>query len=238
MGLLQGNKRRASTESRREFPGRRLTVVHDGVLCGGVGECERAQGSLFVRGREPWCKPETDALGVDPAAATAELAQVLSRCPTGALSAQDNEGSALLEAPGPNQVTISNDGPLYLRGELAYPESQPAAPGLSRRAALCRCGHSKNKPFCDRAHRAAGFEDSGAVGSSGTGDGDPFSGPLEIKALENGPLILKGRFAIVAGTGRVAWSGQSTALCRCGQSQNKPFCDGSHAKAGFVCPAS
>lgn len=227
------DKSTGAERSRKEFPGRRLTVVHQANLCGKVGECERAQGSLFVPGRKPWCVPETERQGVDPAEATDELAHILSRCPTGALWAQDPNGKVLLEAPAPNQVSIANDGPLYVRGELKFEGVEGLSPGAARRAALCRCGASRNKPFCDGAHRALGFRDGGAVGSSGTGDGAPFSGELVIKPLQSGPLIFKGRFALVAGTGRVAWNGQSTALCRCGRSGNKPFCDGTHSSIDF-----
>jgi CDGSH-type Zn-finger protein len=45
---------------------------------------------------------------------------------------------------------------------------------------------------------------------------------------------VSGNLSLVAASGRVAWTGTKAALCRCGQSQNKPFCDGSHKAAGFV----
>ena len=104
--------------------------------------------------------------------------------------------------------------------------------GVRFRAALCRCGESKNKPFCDNSHREQGFRDQGAVGDVGPGH-DGAVGPLKIEAAKNGPLLLRGNVAIVAGSGRVAWKGARTALCRCGQSKNKPFCDGTHAQVGF-----
>jgi CDGSH-type Zn-finger protein len=59
-------------------------------------------------------------------------------------------------------------------------------------------------------------------------------GPLTIKHAKNGPLLLIGQFEIVASSGRGAWRGARAALCRCGRSQNKPFCDGGHAKADFT----
>ncbi|MEA3301973.1 MAG: CDGSH iron-sulfur domain-containing protein, partial [Pseudomonadota bacterium] len=60
-----------------------------------------------------------------------------------------------------------------------------------------------------------------------------IGGKLSIKPLPDGPLLVKGNLTIVSGTGRIAWRGSDTALCRCGASKNKPFCDGSHKKAGF-----
>ena len=67
-----------------------------------------------------------------------------------------------------------------------------------------------------------------------TGPGfEKAGGPLEIKRAPNGPLLLNGNFTIVTGAGRESWRGSKAALCRCGQSKNKPFCDGAHAAAGF-----
>ena len=58
-------------------------------------------------------------------------------------------------------------------------------------------------------------------------------GPLEVKRAPNGPLLLSGNFEIVSAGGQVTWSGTKAALCRCGASKNKPFCDGAHKEAGF-----
>ncbi|MET0679944.1 MAG: CDGSH iron-sulfur domain-containing protein [Burkholderiales bacterium] len=58
-------------------------------------------------------------------------------------------------------------------------------------------------------------------------------GPLAIRPIKNGPLHVKGNLTIVAGSGLERWHGAETWLCRCGQSKNKPFCDGSHKKVGF-----
>ncbi len=51
--------------------------------------------------------------------------------------------------------------------------------------------------------------------------------------LENGPLLVTGNLEIVSGTGRTINRVRKTALCRCGQSANKPYCDGSHTRVGF-----
>ena len=47
------------------------------------------------------------------------------------------------------------------------------------------------------------------------------------------PLLLKGTVTLVTASGREAWSGTRCALCRCGASKDKPFCDGSHRRIGF-----
>jgi CDGSH-type Zn-finger protein len=158
---------------------------------------------------------------------------VVRRCPTGALSAERADGAAAEQAEPTNRVVVSNNGPLFLRGELQIEGAADDMPAVQFRAALCRCGASKNKPFCDNSHEAAGFVDHGAVGETGPGTTDD-GGPLVVKGATNGPLLLSGNVSIVSASGRVAWSGTKAALCRCGQSANKPFCDGSHKAAGFV----
>ena len=209
----------------QRYPGASADVSWDGRLCIHVGECGRAQGDLFVAGRKPWCQP--DAVSV------ADVQDVVERCPTGALALHPNDGAPGEVAPPENVVVVSNAGPLYLRGDLRVDGAPDDMPGVRFRAALCRCGQSARKPFCDNSHEVAHFADRGAVGERGSGAlGDP--GPLEVRPVTNGPLLLSGPHTLMAASGRVAWQGRKSALCRCGQSKNRPFCDGSHRTAGFA----
>ena len=56
---------------------------------------------------------------------------------------------------------------------------------------------------------------------------------VEIFVLDNGPLIVKGEFSMIDGDKQPYPKQEQVALCRCGASSNKPFCDGAHVKAGF-----
>ncbi|MEB3233521.1 MAG: CDGSH iron-sulfur domain-containing protein [Leptolyngbyaceae bacterium] len=56
---------------------------------------------------------------------------------------------------------------------------------------------------------------------------------VTISVLDNGPAIVKGEFTVTDGAGNAYPKQNQIALCRCGASANKPFCDGAHAKAGF-----
>lgn len=61
-----------------------------------------------------------------------------------------------------------------------------------------------------------------------------MSDKVEIKVLENGPLLISGTATVTDAEGNVSETqGSMVALCRCGQSANKPFCDGTHKNAGF-----
>lgn len=208
-----------------DYPGEKITVRWDGRLCIHVGECGRAANALFEAGRTPWCQP--DLTGVD------DVADVVVRCPTGALTWVGSDPSVPPEtAAARNSIHVANHGPLYFEGDLQIDGAGDDMDGVRFRAALCRCGQSNNKPFCDNSHEADGFVDRGAVGTMEVG-GDPGPGTLTVRRAPNGPLLLSGPFTLYAGSGRVAQQGEKAALCRCGASKNKPYCDGSHRAAGF-----
>lgn len=207
------------------YPGEAIDVQWDGRLCIHIGECGRAEGDLFIGGRQPWCNPNLGG-------SAEEVAEVCQRCPTGALSYTRKDEGAAEQAPAENTVVVANDGPLYISGQLSIDGAAEDMAAVGYRAALCRCGASKNKPFCDNSHREIRFEDQGAVGSKGAASIEA-GGPLEVKRAPNGPLLVNGSFTIVSGSGRTAWRGTRAALCRCGESKNKPFCDGAHKAAGF-----
>lgn len=55
-----------------------------------------------------------------------------------------------------------------------------------------------------------------------------------IKVNNNGPYVLRGDFELVDADGNTFKTDEVIALCRCGQSDNKPFCDGTHKKVEFA----
>ncbi|APR78424.1 Hypothetical protein A7982_03771 [Minicystis rosea] len=104
---------------------------------------------------------------------------------------------------------------------------------INYRATLCRCGASKNKPYCDGSHHEVGFAASGEPPSGKTDMLAVRNGPLAIDPQVDGPLHVRGNLEITSGTGRVVTRVQEARLCRCGGSSTKPFCDGTHARIGF-----
>ncbi len=207
------------------YPGEKVDVTWDRRLCIHVSECTRAANDVFESGRKPWGEPDT--------ASPVEVAETVERCPSGALAYVRKDGGPAESPDVENTIVVSLDGPLLVRGELALEGAADDMPGTRTRAALCRCGASGNKPFCDNSHRGAAFRDGGAVGDAGEALTDA-GGRLGIVPSENGPYLLEGKVTLVTASGRRAWQGTETALCRCGHSESKPFCDGSHARVGFV----
>lgn len=207
----------------KDFPGNEIDVHWDKRLCIHIGECSYADNTLFQGDRDPWCVPDE--------VSRAEVREVCERCPSGALSYTDKHGEPE-QAADENTMTLVYNGPVYATGQLNIDGAEPDMAGVKYRAALCRCGASNNKPFCDNSHLQSGFQDFGALGNKGPGLSST-GGPLNIKSMPNGPLMVEGNLTIRAGSGRIAWQGEKAFLCRCGASKKKPFCDGSHKAAGF-----
>lgn len=210
------------------YAGTEIDVEWDSRLCIHIGECGYSQGDLFIAGRDPWCQP--DLVSAD------DTKEIVERCPSGALVCKSKAGQITETAATENSVTVSYQGPYFVKGDLAIEHSGNDMPGTQFRTALCRCGLSKNKPFCDNSHEGK-FKDYGAVGETGEST-KQTGGKLNIKPLQDGPLLLSGNVTIKASSGRIAWQGNNLALCRCGASKNKPFCDGTHKTIAFSTESS
>jgi CDGSH-type Zn-finger protein len=98
---------------------------------------------------------------------------------------------------------------------------------------LCRCGASTHKPYCDGSHTTEGFVASGEPAPVESAPLAQRDGPLLIEPLKDGPLHVRGNLEVITGTGKTVNRVTECWLCRCGQSDNKPYCDGSHRSAGF-----
>jgi CDGSH-type Zn-finger protein len=133
-----------------------------------------------------------------------------------------------------NTIVVTTDGPLECTGELSIVAMDGSPVATEAQTWLCRCGHSANKPYCDGSHQRVGFRDSTETRAAQVADNALEAGPLKVTLRTNGPLRLDGPFELLHPTiGRI-FAGRETALCRCGNSKNKPFCDGTHRQTGFV----
>ena len=211
----------------RAYQGTAIEVTYDLKRCIHAAECVRGLPAVFDSQRRPWVQPD--------AAAADALARVIERCPSGALHYNRRDGG-MAEAPTTlARVVPQPDGPLYLRGEIELRAADGTPIANDTRVALCRCGHSANKPFCDGSHHAAGFHDAGALADKTLRvpeQGAPTT--LTVTPTENGPLQIAGTFEICDAAGQVCKPGGRAYLCRCGGSGSKPFCDGTHSKIGFT----
>lgn len=135
-----------------------------------------------------------------------------------------------------NTIRPQVNGPLTISGdiELVGANGEPVRTAGSK-LFLCRCGQSANKPYCDSSHRRTGFSDGATVAADYVIKRPEAGVPGEVLRLtprRNGPVHCFGVMTIVGDDGS-EWNGDQANLCRCGQSANKPFCDGSHRHNGF-----
>ena len=131
--------------------------------------------------------------------------------------------AAPLPPAAPAEVRVCSDGPLALTGALMI-DGTPAT-----QARLCRCGHSANAPYCDGSHQTSGFRADGEVPPIDEPQVEVSPSRLRVQAIAHGPLVLHGAVHVCSDSGRTITRCQGATLCRCGQSANKPFCDGAHA---------
>ena len=136
--------------------------------------------------------------------------------------------------PLPNTGRLTENGPLLLHGRIRYSAGEGAPAAEFTQVALCRCGASGNKPFCDGRHARAGFADSGRCATPPEAADQASGSDLVLNAISNGPLRVDGWFELTTTDGERFVCGEKTWLCRCGASGNKPFCDGTHKKTGFA----
>jgi CDGSH-type Zn-finger protein/uncharacterized Fe-S cluster protein YjdI len=204
--------------------GKDVTVTFDNRRCIHSRNCVLGHPEVFV--------PGVAGEWIFPNAATAEtVLHIGINCPSGAIRVVRNDGAGTSEvAPIVNTVRLRENGPLALEAPMVV----GGFPGESVRATLCRCGASKRKPFCDGSHTEAGFVASGEAAPRESAPLAARDGTVEVLPQTNGSLKVLGNLEIVSGTGKTLNRVTQVFLCRCGQSKNKPYCDGSHKAAGFV----
>ena len=137
----------------------------------------------------------------------------------------------------PNTLQPQIDGPLKVSGDAAIFAADGTLLEQAGELLLCRCGRSASKPYCDGSHQDTGFRDRGAVSAAykaKCADPESTGGLLKLSLRPNGPIRCLGDMRIDDPSGVLGWTGKQAFLCRCGESKNKPFCDGTHRESGFT----
>jgi CDGSH-type Zn-finger protein/uncharacterized membrane protein YozB (DUF420 family) len=171
------------TDTTEAYAGKRVTIHDNRAICAHSGVCTDNLAAVFRLNTEPW---------IDPHGATAEeIIALVKRCPSGALS-YSIDGSPPPVEPREREITASKDGPYFVTGAVEL-RTDGAKPRFPDRYALCRCGGSKNKPFCDGTHWAIGFDENRGRQAG------VFVPPLGVKrfSLLVGALLIGGAAAAV-----------------------------------------
>jgi CDGSH-type Zn-finger protein/uncharacterized Fe-S cluster protein YjdI len=140
---------RYAPEVERAYANDRIEVTWEPAFCIHVAECLRGLPAVFDNQRRPWIIVDNGSPG--------EIGDVIQRCPTGALHFRRLEGGP--QEPVPEETTVQErpNGPLFVRGNVRIFGQDHTLVRQDTRVALCRCGASANKPFCDGSHRRVGF---------------------------------------------------------------------------------
>lgn len=202
-----------------EVEGKDVTIRFEAKKCIHSRGCVLGRPDVFV--------PNVDGEWIHPDSAAAdEVAELAHNCPSGAITYIRRDGRNET-APIVNTIRVRENGPLACHGEMTIDGTS------ALRATLCRCGRSANKPYCDGSHGNGAFVATGEPATKPSEALAVRNGPVAVVGSENGPLLVSGNVEVVSGTGRTIDRCVKVALCRCGGSANKPFCDGTHKTNGF-----
>lgn len=136
--------------NQRSYRTDKIVVYWNASVCINSHRCVNGLPQVFQPKARPWIK-------VDAATAD-EIAEVVARCPSGALHFERLDGGAQEQVADEVTMAPQPDGPLYVRGRMRIVNADGSLLREDSRMALCRCGSSHNKPFCDGSHRSNGFQ--------------------------------------------------------------------------------
>jgi uncharacterized Fe-S cluster protein YjdI len=140
----------------KKYTNGEITVVWQTDECIHSGECFTLLPEVFKPHERPWVKIEN--------ASTEEIIKTVNACPTVALTyyynnpEKNKKNMEDSKKEVQNKVTIYENGPLMVPANINVVDSKGNLLKVGEDKFICRCGHSKNKPFCDGTHMAEGFK--------------------------------------------------------------------------------
>lgn len=130
----------------RSYEGKEITINFNLGICCHVGKCLKNLPTVFSKDTKPWINAD--------GASVEEIIKAIKDCPSGALT-YTIDGETVADYGDPVRVRIVENGPLVIRGDVEVVDDNDSMEEVvsKTRVTLCRCGKSKNKPFCDGSHR-------------------------------------------------------------------------------------
>lgn len=155
-GFVSENKEKELHNKTIEYKGKAITIYDDRNICSHRGYCRVELPTVFMKGK-PWINPDGDTVE--------KIIAICEKCPSGALSyalpESDRKQGAEDEIPTVRLAErhFGYHGPYDVSGKIEMAGQRSREPESPVKATLCRCGHSKNKPYCDGEHYDHQFED-------------------------------------------------------------------------------
>ena len=150
IGFRDDNTADSTKNRRKRYVGKGITILDNRAICAHAAFCTDELKSVFRHHDNPWIDP--DGAEVD------QIKKTIEKCPSGALSYAIDGVEA--EPPRrPPMVTVTDNGPYAVTGGIELIGVELGDGASAEHYTLCRCGASKNKPFCDGSHWDAGFKD-------------------------------------------------------------------------------
>jgi len=138
-------------DRRKDYVGEQLTLHDNRGICAHAGFCTERLPEVFRMKERPW---------IDPDAAPAEkVIELIEACPSGALSYTTQGGVEHRDREVEAKVLVAPGGPYAVQGGVALEGVEFGEGASKEHYDLCRCGQSKNKPFCDGAHWDTSFDE-------------------------------------------------------------------------------
>lgn len=136
----------------KKYTNSEVTIVWKPEVCMHSGNCFRGLDEVFDPHKRPWVTPDGST--------SDRIVEQVKKCPSGALSYYMNQPE--LAAPASTEqgtvIEPTPNGPLLVSGDLHLRDSTGALTKMNSKIALCRCGASANKPYCDGSHREINFK--------------------------------------------------------------------------------
>ncbi|MGH9897779.1 MAG: CDGSH iron-sulfur domain-containing protein [Pyrinomonadaceae bacterium] len=137
-------------DQREDYEAEKITIHDNRGICAHAGRCTDGLPSVFRLKQEPW---------IDPQGAPAEeIIETIRKCPSGALS-YTVDGAEHRDREGTAAIFVSPNGPYVVTGGPQLLDTPRGEGASTEHFTLCRCGGSKNKPFCDGSHWYNSFSD-------------------------------------------------------------------------------
>lgn len=144
------SKREISEEVLQTYKGNKIRINFNRSICAGSGECVHGLASVFKSGDGTnWIFPDNDS--------NENIIKTIKACPSGALSYTIDEKTDIDTRSEP-KITVIKNGPYRVEG-IRLEGVQVPTNFSQTKYTLCRCGSSKNKPYCDYSHAENSWSD-------------------------------------------------------------------------------